>query len=112
MCFHPCFHHFCLGPKNLDLLVLLIKNWPNDPTIGFEAKGRLLKNVDEFGEVDENILDLLDAKFPNEVEDLYLHVFTWFEHLHLHAFTWPYTYTFRVCQLHLHLLLDLDLSSM
>ncbi len=101
MCFHLGFHHCCLGPKKLDLLVLLIKNWPNDPTIGFEAKGRLLKNVDEFGEVDENILDLLDAKFPNEVEDQ-----------HLHVFTWPYTYTFRVCQLHLHLLLDLDLSSM
>jgi len=74
VCFHLGFHHCCLGPKNLDLLVLLIKNWPNDPTIGFEAKGRLLKNVDEFGEVDENILDLLDAKFPNEVEDLHLHI--------------------------------------
>jgi hypothetical protein len=27
-----------------------------------------LKNVDEFGEVEEEILDLLNAEFPNEVE--------------------------------------------
>jgi hypothetical protein len=28
-----------------------------------------LKNVDDFGEAEEDILDLIDAKFPNEVED-------------------------------------------
>jgi hypothetical protein len=27
-----------------------------------------LKNVDEFGEVEEEILGLLNAEFPNEVE--------------------------------------------
>jgi hypothetical protein len=27
-----------------------------------------LKNVDEFGEVEEEILDLLNVEFPNEVE--------------------------------------------
>jgi hypothetical protein len=27
-----------------------------------------LKDVDEFGDTDEKILDLLDAKFANEVE--------------------------------------------
>jgi hypothetical protein len=52
----------------LDLLVLLIKNWPNDPTIGFEAK-KGPQDVDGFGETDEEILGLLDAEFPNEVED-------------------------------------------
>ncbi len=52
----------------MDLLILLIKNWPNDPTIGFEIK-RGLQDVDEFGEVEEEILDLLDVKFFYEVED-------------------------------------------
>jgi hypothetical protein len=69
VCFHSSFHHCCLGPKNLDLLVLLIKNWPNNPIVGFKAKERPWKNVDEFGEAEENILDLLDAKFSNEVKD-------------------------------------------
>jgi phage terminase large subunit-like protein len=49
-------------------LVLLIKNWPSDPLVGFEAQGGLSKDVDEFVEAEEEILDLLDAKFPNEVE--------------------------------------------
>jgi hypothetical protein len=49
-------------------LVLLIKNWPHDPLVGFEAQGGPSKDVDEFGEAEEEILHLLDAKFPNEVE--------------------------------------------
>ncbi len=56
------------GSKNLDLLVLLIKNWLDDPVVGFEAEGGSLKGMDEFGEAKEEILDLLDAIFPNEVE--------------------------------------------
>ncbi len=60
-----CYHH---GSKNLDLLVLLIKNWPNDPIIGFEAKGGSLKGVDAFGDTEEEILDLLYTEFLNEVE--------------------------------------------
>ncbi len=58
--------HCRLGPKDLDFLVFLIKNRHDDP-IGFEAK-KGPQDVDEFGEVEEEILDLLDAKFPNEVE--------------------------------------------
>ncbi len=54
-----CYH---CGSKNPNLLVLLIKNWHNDPTIGFEAKGGPLKGVDEFGEAKEEILDLLDIE--------------------------------------------------
>jgi hypothetical protein len=52
----------------VDLLVLLIKNLPNDLSIGFEVK-REPQDVDEFGEVEEEILDLLNVEFPNEVED-------------------------------------------
>jgi hypothetical protein len=52
----------------LHLLVILIKNWHDDPTIGFEAKNGP-QNVDEFGKAKEDILDLLDVKFSNEVED-------------------------------------------
>jgi hypothetical protein len=51
----------------LDLLVLSIKNWHDDPTIGVEAK-KGPQDVNEFGEAEVKILDLLDAKFPNEVE--------------------------------------------
>jgi hypothetical protein len=49
--------------KEPNLLVLLIKNWHNDPTIGFEAKGGPLKGVDEFGDPEEEILTLLDTNF-------------------------------------------------
>jgi hypothetical protein len=41
----------------LDLLVLLIKNSPNDSTIGFENKGGL-EDVNGFGEAKKDILDL------------------------------------------------------
>jgi hypothetical protein len=60
--------HCHLGPKNLDFLVLLIKNRLDDPTIRFKAKGKPLKDVDEFDDANEEILNLLDAKFANEVE--------------------------------------------
>jgi hypothetical protein len=51
--------------KNLDLLILLIKNWPNNPCANVE--GDRLQGVDGFGEVEENLLDVLDIDFPNEV---------------------------------------------
>ncbi len=57
-----------LGAKNLDLLVLLIKNWLNDPTIRFYDKTSLA-NLDVFGEVEEDILDVIDFEFPNKVDD-------------------------------------------
>jgi hypothetical protein len=60
-------HRCRFGPKNLDLLVLLINNWHDNPTIGFEAK-KGPQDVNEFGEAEEEILNLLDAEFPNEVE--------------------------------------------
>jgi hypothetical protein len=57
------FHHCHLDLKNLNLLVLLIKNWLDDPIVGFDAKGGPPKDVDEFGEIEEKILDLQDANF-------------------------------------------------
>jgi tetrahydromethanopterin S-methyltransferase subunit A len=51
----------------LDLLVLLIKNWHDDPTIGFEAKSGP-QDVDKFGKAKEEILDLLDVEFFDEIE--------------------------------------------
>ncbi len=48
---------FCqlqLGAKNLDLLVLLIKNWHYVPIVGFEDNRRP-KYVDGFGEAKEDI---------------------------------------------------------
>jgi hypothetical protein len=42
-------------------LVLLIKDWPNDSIVGFEAKGGSLEGVDEFGDAKEEILNLLDT---------------------------------------------------
>jgi tetrahydromethanopterin S-methyltransferase subunit A len=52
----------------LDLLVLLIKNWHGDPTIGFEVE-RGPQDVDKFGKAKEEILDLLDVEFFDEVDD-------------------------------------------
>jgi hypothetical protein len=42
--------------------------WFNDPIVGFEVKGGP-QNVDEFGEAKEEILDLMDVQFLDEVED-------------------------------------------
>jgi hypothetical protein len=61
--------HCHLDLKNLDLLVLLIKNWLDDPIVGFDAKGEPPKDVDDFGDTQEKILDLQDAKFFDEVDD-------------------------------------------
>ncbi len=63
-----CFRRCRVGLKNLDLLVLLIKNWHDDPTIGFQAKSGP-QDVDKFGKAKEETLDLLDVEFSNEVED-------------------------------------------
>ncbi len=57
-----------LGAKNLDLVVLLIKNWLDDPTIMFDDKASLV-DLDVFAEVEEDILYVIDSKFPNEVDD-------------------------------------------
>ncbi len=54
--------------KELGLLVLLIKNWLDDPTIRFDDKTSLA-NLDVFGEVEEDVLDVIDSKFPNEVDE-------------------------------------------
>ncbi len=62
-----------LGLKNLDLLVLLIKNQHDDLTIAFEARSGP-QDVDKFGKAKEEILDLLDVEFFDEVED---HVEDW-----------------------------------
>jgi hypothetical protein len=54
---------YCLfGAKNLDLLVLLIKNWLDDPTTRFDDETSLA-NLDVFGEVEEDILDVIDLSF-------------------------------------------------
>ena len=41
-----------LGSKNLDQLVLLVKNWPDDPRQGCEAK-----SLEEFGVEEAEIID-------------------------------------------------------
>ncbi len=43
--------------KELGSLTFLIKNSPNDSTIGFEDKGGL-ENVNGFGEAKKDILDV------------------------------------------------------
>ncbi len=53
-----------IGSKNLDLLVLLIKNWLNDPIADVQDK----RYVDEFGEIEGNILDVMDVEFMEEVD--------------------------------------------
>jgi hypothetical protein len=55
-----------LGAKNLDLLILLIKNWHDDLTPGFEDRIGLV-DLDRFSEAKVNILDVIDFEFPHEV---------------------------------------------
>ncbi len=54
--------------KNLDLFIFLIKNWPNDPASGIEDK-QGPNNVHGFDEVEEEILDIINTKFYDQVED-------------------------------------------
>ncbi len=63
-----CLHWYRLSAKNLDLLVLLIKNWLDDPTIGFDDKTSFAY-IDVFGEVEEDILDVIDFEFLDEIDD-------------------------------------------
>ncbi len=53
--------------NNLDLLVLLIKNWLDNLCVNIEDDGP--QDVDVFGDVKENLLNVLDMEFPNEVRD-------------------------------------------
>ncbi len=53
------------GSKSLDLIVLLIKIWLNDPIVDVHDK----RYVDEFGEIETCILYFMDVKFPKEVDD-------------------------------------------
>jgi hypothetical protein len=50
-----------LGAKNLDFLVFLINNWPNDLTIGFDKKIGVI-DLGGFGEVEEGILNVIVFK--------------------------------------------------
>ncbi len=57
-----------MGAKNLDLLVLLIKNWPNYLTSEFEEKIEVV-DLGGFDEVEEDIiLDVIDFEFPHKVD--------------------------------------------
>ncbi len=54
--------------EEFDPLVLLIKNWLDDPIVGFEDKWGS-KYVDGFRQVEEEILDVMDVECFDEVED-------------------------------------------
>ncbi len=54
--------------EGFDLLVLLIKNWLDEPIVGVEDKWGS-KYVDGFGQVEEEILDVMDIECFDEVED-------------------------------------------
>ncbi len=46
---------------------MLIKNWLDDPTIGFDDKTSLA-DLDVFDEVEDDILDVIDFEFLDEVD--------------------------------------------
>jgi hypothetical protein len=43
------------------LLILLIKNWPDDPCVGLE-------DVERFEELEEGLLNVLAFEFPKAIE--------------------------------------------
>ncbi len=61
-------HRCQLGAENLDFLVLLIKNWLDDPTTRFDDKTSLAY-LDVFGEVEEDVLNVKDFEFLDKVDD-------------------------------------------
>ena len=54
-----------LGSKNLDQLVLLVKNVPDDPHQGCEAK-----SLEKFGVEEAKIIDQLEEEFEDELLNL------------------------------------------
>lgn len=60
-------HQCWLGGKNLDFIILLINNWHGDSTISFEDRIGLV-DLYGFGEVEEDILDVIDFEFLCEVQ--------------------------------------------
>ncbi len=56
-----CWCH--LGANNLDLLILLIKNWLYDPCVGLE-------DVERFEELEERLLDVLASELFGAIEQL------------------------------------------
>ncbi len=53
--------------KNLDLIIFLINNWHDNSTISFEDWIELV-DLYGFGEVEEDILDILNFEFLCEVQ--------------------------------------------
>ncbi len=60
-------HQCQLGGKNLDLINFLINNWHDDSTISFGDRIGLV-DLHGFGEVEEDILDVIDFEFLCEVQ--------------------------------------------
>jgi hypothetical protein len=54
--------------KNLDFPISPIKNWFNIPLLLLRLR-KDLKMWMGFGKFEENILDVINVEFPNEIED-------------------------------------------
>ena len=54
-----------LGSKNLDQLVLLVKNWLDDPREGCAAK-----TLDDFGDEEAKLIEQLEEEFEGEMDNL------------------------------------------
>lgn len=59
-----CSWRFRLG-SNLDQLVLLVKNWPDDPHEGCDVK-----SLADFGNGEVDLVDQLEEEFEKEMENL------------------------------------------
>lgn len=55
----------CSGSKNLDQLVLLVKNWPDDPCTGCDAQC-----LDDFCEEEADLIDQPEKELEGETEEL------------------------------------------
>ena len=51
--------------KNLDQLVLLVRNWPDDPHEGCAAK-----TLDDFGDEEAKLIEQLEEEFEGEMNNL------------------------------------------
>jgi hypothetical protein len=54
--------HYCLGIENLDKLILIMKNWPDDPRLGC-VSGPLVKSMEEYLDFEDFFLEKNEELF-------------------------------------------------
>jgi hypothetical protein len=55
------------GAQSLNKLVLISKNWPNDPCFGCESF--VVESLHDFGDIEIDLLEPMEEEFENQLGD-------------------------------------------